>query len=271
MAKKLTESEQRSIEEVRAMIYAQVQPKETKAKDSKPKDEPDKEPPKEKPAPKKKKIVHKKAEIVVVITRAEYEMAGGNVRLLLNSTPKNLFDEEEEVIKDAKAEVRYVSFTPKRLKDKKEKESFMEKRRKIVREVKEEAVPISIPEEPLPEGEYATSLLDEEYKAAESAAFLIASDGKKIKIDVPVFKIGISKESDLVIVQDSKVHTVSRNHAVILTKNDSFYLKDLSSNGTFIGLNPDNLFRIPKGNEVELKNNMLIKFAGVTYAFSLEE
>lgn len=113
--------------------------------------------------------------------------------------------------------------------------------------------------------DYATVLLEEPMAPAKKKSPTLTNKktGEIISIKKTLFKIGCSQSCDLVIEQDAKSHTISRQHASIITKNDdSLYITDKSSNGTFICAKKNGEYiRLPKDHEVELKNGTYIKFA----------
>lgn len=117
--------------------------------------------------------------------------------------------------------------------------------------------------------DYATVLLTEDVPAKKCPTLTNMSTGEVISLSKTVFKIGCSTGSDLVIEQDAKSHTISRQHATIITKNDdSLYITDKSSNGTFISEKKDGEFyKLPKDHEVELKDNTYIKFATEVFLY----
>lgn len=113
----------------------------------------------------------------------------------------------------------------------------------------------------------ATQLLDEDEKDECSYKLIAVDSGQEVYINKPVFLIGCQKSAcDMVIPQEVKTHVVSRRHAYILLKNEKAYVKDISSNGTFIGtedLKDSDFYRLPKDTEVELKDRQIIKLANI--------
>jgi len=207
-------------------------------------------------------------EIVAVISMEDYEKAGGDIPKILNNTPENLFD--EEVFTQSEAEITVSEPEPEIIEAPKPRlrkfgriisagEDEVEKRKTILKEIGA-ATP----------DEYATSVL-EEAAPISFAKLLDMQTGEYVEINKTVFTVGISNECDLVISQPEKKHTVSRTHASIIIKNDTIYIRDSSSNGTFVGNTEESFFRLPKGNAVELKNGQLIKFADVIYKFEKGE
>lgn len=143
----------------------------------------------------------------------------------------------------------------------------------------EERLPEEKPEKPQPKSapmpkeepeEYATSLLEEETPKAD-AAFYLEGNSEKIYITKPVFTIGIRETSDFVLLEDKRDHKASRHHATLYLKNDTCYVKDFSSNGTYIGDREDDLYRLPKEIEVEVRSGQYIKFANKVFRFRKEE
>ena len=121
---------------------------------------------------------------------------------------------------------------------------------------------------------YARELLAEERAATgELLPVLVnVSSGEISVIHKKEFTVGFSFKCDLKLRQpDPEHHTVSRLHATLLTKEDGrVYVRDESTNGTFIGTNPkkaESFFRLPKGNELEVKDGQYIKFADVLFSF----
>lgn len=210
-------------------------------------------------------------EIVAVISMSDYENAGGEISKILNNTPENLFDEEageeDPVLEQGEIEefekIEIEEVIEPIVKPKLRKfgrivsigDDEMEKRKTILKEIEKEK-----------SDEYATSILEECPKTV-FARLMELSTGEYFIISKAIFTIGISKKCDLVIKQSEKDHTVSRNHASIIIKNDTTYIRDTSSNGTFVGSSEDNFFRLPKGNAVELKDGQYIKFADLVYKF----
>ena len=114
--------------------------------------------------------------------------------------------------------------------------------------------------------DYETSILEEEEKA--SSFYLQDENGQKMDITKKYFLVGCGSMCDLVIKTDPEKHTISRRHAYIIIKNDTLYLKDVSSNGTFIGNPKDKeMYKLPKDTEVEVREGQFIKFADVVYSF----
>ena len=92
---------------------------------------------------------------------------------------------------------------------------------------------------------------------------VLLKNGAEFIIDKPIYRVGISLSNDLVIDQNPEVHTVSRYHATIYTEGSLVYIRDTSSNGTFLSssLNEDSFSRLIKGEDVILKNGQYLKFA----------
>lgn len=92
-------------------------------------------------------------------------------------------------------------------------------------------------------------------------------------IDKSPFLIGCKQGvCDLVILQDPKVHTVSRTHAQIRIVNGKPIIIDKSVNGTFIGKPgmPDIEFtRLIKDAEQLLKPGQIVRFADRSYLFDV--
>jgi len=213
----------------------------------------------------KDKTANLEPEITAVITKEIYEAADGNINKILNNTPEDLFSEEpssetaslpEDEIEE---EALKASSMPKRLGN-----TRKELRRKISSK-KEEAAPEV-------EDEYKTQLLTDDepqFMYSHPVLFNIKA-AEKIEIDRPNFRIGIAPDNDYVINQDMKSHTVSRHHMTLSVKNDTEYITDESSNGTYVGTdaeNPASFFKLPKGNAVELKDGQYIKIAGEMFQF----
>ena len=120
-----------------------------------------------------------------------------------------------------------------------------------------------------------TQLLVEDEPKSRGYKLVALESGQECAIKKPVFLIGCQKNAcDLVIPQDVKNHVVSRKHAYILIKNDKAYVKDISSNGTYIGtegMKDNEFYRLPKDTEVELKDRQVIKLANIKLMFSFDK
>lgn len=122
--------------------------------------------------------------------------------------------------------------------------------------------------------EYARAIL-EEAKAATGELLPVlvnVASGEVAVIHKKLFTVGFSYKCDLKVRQpDPEHHTVSRLHATLVTRADGrVYVRDESTNGTYIGTNPkkpESFFRLPKGNELEIKDGQYIKFADVLFVF----
>lgn len=122
--------------------------------------------------------------------------------------------------------------------------------------------------------EYARAILEEEKAATgELLPVLVnVASGEIAVIRKKLFTVGFSYKCDLKVRQpDPEHHTVSRLHATLVTKADGrVFVRDESTNGTYIGTNPkkaESFFRLPKGNELEIKDGQYIKFAEALYVF----
>ena len=266
MDKKLSQEEIDSIARARESILEQARIKTEKSKKrieeaKKKQEEKEKEKPKE--AAKEEAEDTAETEIVAVISMSDYEKAGGDISKILNNTPENLFaaevDETEEYMPNEEPLEVNKGIRMRRFgKIVTLGDEEVEKRRTIIKEI-----------EPKEVDEYATSIIEEERKSL-FAKLTSLSSGEVIDICKTVFTVGISISCDLVIDQTKENHTVSRNHATIIFKNDMFFIRDTSSNGTFTGNHLESLYRLPKGNEVELKNGQYVKFADQVYKFERE-
>ena len=122
--------------------------------------------------------------------------------------------------------------------------------------------------------EYARAIL-EEAKAATGELLPVlvnVASGEVAVIHKKLFTVGFSYKCDLKVRQpDPEHHTVSRLHATLVTREGGrVYVRDESTNGTYIGTNPkkpESFFRLPKGNELEIKDGQYIKFADVLFVF----
>ena len=147
---------------------------------------------------------------------------------------------------------------------------------KVTIENKKESAKITAKSEPVhvtslldedDDDEYGKTCLltdeDEEEEASSYRSSLIDLEtGVIIEIDRPVFTIGCKKSCNMVIEQLDKNY-ISRVHAIIYLKNDTAYIKDVSSNGTALGDEDDlrtAFLRLPPDTEVELKDGICIKF-----------
>lgn len=121
----------------------------------------------------------------------------------------------------------------------------------------------------------AARVILEEQKAATGEllpVLICVGSGEIAVISKKLYTVGFSYKCDLKVRQpDPEHHTVSRLHATFVTKADGrVYVRDESTNGTFIGTNPkkaESFFRLPKGNELEIKDGQYIKFADALYVF----
>lgn len=113
----------------------------------------------------------------------------------------------------------------------------------------------------------------EELKALSDGypCFICLADGVVTPIQTKIFVAGFSPRCDLAISENAAAHTVSRFHATITASEDgTLYLKDESLNGTYFGTDPedpDTFARLPKGNDVQLKDGCYVRFATVLYQF----
>lgn len=75
--------------------------------------------------------------------------------------------------------------------------------------------------------------------------------------------IGCSKTCDIIIPADQKSHTMSRRHAELLFQDDVIYIKDISTNGTFLATvdEPTKFVRLTKDDPTPIKSDMIVKFA----------
>ena len=147
-----------------------------------------------------------------------------------------------------------------------------EKKNNPKNEREKPSVEPSTTEEDDDDDEYGkTQLLVEDEPESLGYTLVFADSGQKIAIGKPVFLIGCQKNvCDLVIPQEVKNHVVSRKHAYVLLKNDKAYVKDISSNGTYIGtegMKDNEFYRLPKDTEVELKDGQIIKLANIKLMF----
>lgn len=94
-----------------------------------------------------------------------------------------------------------------------------------------------------------------------SRASLIDSRGIIFHVTEPVFRIGRNVDNDLVVNEA----TVSGFHAEITCENDEFFIKDLSTNGTYLNDDPHVVTR------AKLKDGDLILFDEFRYTFRIEE
>lgn len=114
--------------------------------------------------------------------------------------------------------------------------------------------------ENLTDEDNATMLLDDmEEKAATKMGYLCSSEGTVIEINLPYFKIGKKRDCQMVLPNAA----ISREHAAIIAKNDTIYIKDLNSlNGTFI-----NGYKLIPNAETEIKDGQEIMFANLKYTY----
>ncbi len=121
----------------------------------------------------------------------------------------------------------------------------------------------------LDEEEYmATGLLDEEEGSPQSrrnvrsrAILVRQSTGESIQINKFVFKLG--KDKNIADYPISNNSTVSRNHADVITRGNSFYIIDNgSTNGTYI--NGD---VIPKNQEIPVYSGDELRLASEEFVF----
>lgn len=105
--------------------------------------------------------------------------------------------------------------------------------------------------------------------AKEKKAYLTDLDNR---ITYPLERaeniIGCQDDCDIVIIEASERHTVSRKHAKITRKDGKFYLTDTSSNGTFIERGGEYL-RLPRGEMVEIGDGEDIKFVNRHFRFAV--
>lgn len=167
----------------------------------------------------------------------------------------------DRVFKGKKNEAKASAYIGQELVDNEEcfTQTFPQEKSKIVEKSCERIV--------LPSADdYKTSVLEE--AQVVSSFYLESNEGKVIDISKNYFLIGCGSECDFVIETDPVKHTISRKHAYIIIKNDTAFLKDMSSNGTFIGdsLSKD-FYRIPKDTEVEVRVGQFIKFSDKLFSF----
>lgn len=94
---------------------------------------------------------------------------------------------------------------------------------------------------------------------------LISSKGNRIIIDKPNFMIGKANVNGIPNDFDINNLSVSRQHAIITTKENRFYVVDSSSlNGTFV-----NGSRLQAHVEVELHNGDFVTFANEVFKFEI--
>lgn len=92
-------------------------------------------------------------------------------------------------------------------------------------------------------------------------ASLTDSRGNIFHITGPVFRIGRNVDNDLVVNEA----TVSGFHAEIISENDTYYIRDLSTNGTYLNDDPHVVA------DTQLKDGDLVLFDEFRYTFHIEE
>ena len=92
-------------------------------------------------------------------------------------------------------------------------------------------------------------------------ASLTDSRGNIFHITGPVFRIGRNVDNDLVVNEA----TVSGFHAEITCENDAYFIRDLSTNGTYVN---DDAHRITRA---QLKDGDVVLFDDFRYTFRIEE
>jgi hypothetical protein len=86
------------------------------------------------------------------------------------------------------------------------------------------------------------------------------SNGERIDVNSDSFTVGQSTSADYSVSGNT---AISRNHAVIITKDGKYYIVDNSStNGTYIDGT-----RIPSGKEIEIVSGQKLRFANEEYEF----
>ena len=96
--------------------------------------------------------------------------------------------------------------------------------------------------------------------------------GEKYSISKTKVVIGCGIMCDIRIQENSELHTISRKHAVISMIDGNFYVRDISSNGTFFCEKKDNetfYLRLPHNENVELKNGQTLRLADMDFAFEI--
>lgn len=109
------------------------------------------------------------------------------------------------------------------------------------------------------------------YGEKETYYFIEMKTNRSFAVCKAPFLIGALKDAcDLFIQQDPEVQAVSRLHAVLVLKNGKAYLKDQSTNGTFLGelgMADKDFYRLPKDTEVEIRSGQVVRFAIYRYIF----
>ena len=91
-----------------------------------------------------------------------------------------------------------------------------------------------------------------------------SSNGEKISVDKPVFRIGKEKYDNDYHVADNSA--VSRRHACILSSNNRYYIEDLNStNKTYVEGKA-----IPIEKQVEIFNGSKIRLANEDFIFYID-
>lgn len=119
-------------------------------------------------------------------------------------------------------------------------------------------VPVQTAAEPVPVREQTVS---ETVIRKRSRASLIDSRGIIFHITGPVFRIGRNEDNDLVVNEA----TVSGFHAEITCEDDGFFIRDLSTNGTYLNDDPHVVTR------AKLRDGDLILFDEFRYTFRIGE
>lgn len=116
--------------------------------------------------------------------------------------------------------------------------------------------------------EYTTTGLLED-RPGTGYELVSAEDGSSVHFSKESVLVGCREDlCDFVIAQDPKNHRVSREHAYLIMNEGKVFVKDISANGTFLGLpeTPDKeMFRLPKDTEVEVRDGQIIRFADRKY------
>ena len=122
--------------------------------------------------------------------------------------------------------------------------------------------------------EYGKTRILSEEDDDDSNVFLSSlidiESGEVVHIDRPVFTIGCKESCNFVLEDVKGDHVISRVHAAIYLKNDTAYIKDFSSNGTFLGDKDEEkkrFMRLPKETEVELKDGICVMFVNRRFVF----
>ncbi|MCF0151682.1 MAG: FHA domain-containing protein, partial [Firmicutes bacterium] len=112
------------------------------------------------------------------------------------------------------------------------------------------------------------------YGRSRSYYLVEMNTNRSFVISKALFVIGALPECDLCVAQPPETAAVSRLHALLLLKNGKAYLKDQSTNGTFLGelgMPDSDFYRLPKDTEVEIRSGQVVRFALFRYLFMAEE